>query len=615
MDRLTSIDASFLAQEREGSHMHIGGVLIFDGDAPSKEELAEHIEARLHLVPRYRQKLSFPRFEMGRPLWVDDPSFNIGYHVRHTALPAPGSGRAAAPAGRRASSPSASTAPSRCGSCGWSRATRAASSIVNKVHHAVVDGVSGADLTTVLFDLSKDGTDVPPPESAWSPAPEPSDAQVVAKGAGGPGGSAGGPGAARTRHRDRPEPGRWGARARWPRVSARSLWGTLNSAPETPLNGPIGPHRRVTWVRMPLAELKEIKNALGGTVNDVFLATVAGALHNWLRSRGMRTEGLEIRSAVPVSVRADGAGSELGNQITVMVGRLPTYVADPVERLRVVSESMKGLKESKQALGAQAIAGVEDFAPPTIFARASRLHFSNRMYNLLTTNVPGPQFPLYLLGREMSEMLPVAFLAPGQRLAIACMSYNGTRRALDDRRLRRDAGPREARVARDRGGRRAARRGRVGDNGRQALTRNSEERDLPYFKDADEVYEFIGKLFEDLADDEELGPKFRKANTIVQYQYSNPDSQITVKMIDGEDGQVDTGDTTLEPEVVMTMEADTAHKFWLGKVNVTVALARGQMKAKGPVAKILKLVPLVKPVFPRYRAMLEEKGRTDLVEA
>ena len=138
---------------------------------------------------------------------------------------------------------------------------------------------------------------------------------------------------------------------------------------------------------------------------------------------------------------------------------------------------------------------------------------------------------------------------------------------------------------------------------------------MPYFKDADEVYEFIGTLFSDLAVDDELGPKFRKANTIVQYRYTNPESVITVKMIDGEDGEVDLGETDLEPEVVMSMEADTAHKFWLGKVNVTVALARGQMKAKGPVAKILKLVPLVKPVFPRYRAMLEEKGRTDLVEA
>jgi putative sterol carrier protein len=138
---------------------------------------------------------------------------------------------------------------------------------------------------------------------------------------------------------------------------------------------------------------------------------------------------------------------------------------------------------------------------------------------------------------------------------------------------------------------------------------------LPYFKDADEVYAYIGRLFEELADDDELAPKFQKANTIVQYQYREPESQITVKLVEGEEGQVDCGTTTLEPEVVMTMDADTAHRFWLGRVNVMVALARGQMKAKGPVAKILKLVPLVKPVFPRYRAILEETDRRDLLEA
>jgi len=138
---------------------------------------------------------------------------------------------------------------------------------------------------------------------------------------------------------------------------------------------------------------------------------------------------------------------------------------------------------------------------------------------------------------------------------------------------------------------------------------------LAYFKDADEVYSYIGKLFEDLAQDEELAPKFQKANTVVQYQYSDPESTITVKLLEGEEGEVDLGETSLEPEVVMTMDADTAHRFWLGKVNVTVALARGQMKAKGPVAKILKLVPLVKPVFPRYRQMLQDAGREDLLEA
>jgi putative sterol carrier protein len=138
---------------------------------------------------------------------------------------------------------------------------------------------------------------------------------------------------------------------------------------------------------------------------------------------------------------------------------------------------------------------------------------------------------------------------------------------------------------------------------------------LAYFKDADEVYAYIGRLFEELADDDELAPKFRKANTIVQYRYRKPDSQITVRLQEGQDGRVDCGETDMEPEVVMTMDADTAHRFWLGEVNVTIAMARGQMKAKGPVAKILKLVPLVKPVFPRYRKMLAEAGRGDLLEA
>jgi putative sterol carrier protein len=138
---------------------------------------------------------------------------------------------------------------------------------------------------------------------------------------------------------------------------------------------------------------------------------------------------------------------------------------------------------------------------------------------------------------------------------------------------------------------------------------------LAYFKDADEVYQYIGRLFEELASDEELAPKFRKADTIVQYQYRDPESQITVKLIDGQDGRVDCGQTAMDPEVVMTMDADTAHRFWLGDVNVTVALARGQIKAKGPVAKILKLVPLVKPVFPRYRSLLANAGRGDLLEA
>ncbi len=200
----------------------------------------------------------------------------------------------------------------------------------------------------------------------------------------------------------------------------------MNPAPDTPLNVPIGPHRRLVLVRCELEDFKRVKNAFGGTVNDVVLTVVSGALRRWLRSRGVRTEGLELRALVPVNIRGKDERGNLGNRIVVMRGPLPVYIADPVERLHTVREAMEGLKSSKQALGAEVIAGLEEFQPPTIFARASRLHFSNRIYNLLVTNVPGPQFPLYVLGRELDELIPVAFLAPNQTLAVAIMSYNGT---------------------------------------------------------------------------------------------------------------------------------------------------------------------------------------------
>ena len=179
------------------------------------------------------------------------------------------------------------------------------------------------------------------------------------------------------------------------------------------------------WARSHLSDFKAIKDALGGTVNDVVLAVVAGALGRWLRSRGLRTEGIELRALVPVSIRAMDERGTLGNRITAMRGPLPVYVDDPVERLRIVRDSMAGLKDSKQALGAEVIAGLSDFAPPTLLAQASRLNFSTRLFNLIVTNVPGPQFPLYLLGREMLEIVPIAFLPENHALAIAIMSYNG----------------------------------------------------------------------------------------------------------------------------------------------------------------------------------------------
>ena len=192
-----------------------------------------------------------------------------------------------------------------------------------------------------------------------------------------------------------------------------------------PLNVEIGSHRRYTWVRGDLGQLRRIKSMLGGTVNDVVLAIVAGALRDWLHLRGIRTEGLELRAQVPVSIRAADERGNLGNKLAAMRAPLPVYVSDPVARLERVSESMRGVKGSKQAIGAEVISRFNDFAPPTLLAQAARINFSTRLFNVVVTNVPGPQVPLYVLGRELEDCFPVGFLPPNQALFIAVMSYNG----------------------------------------------------------------------------------------------------------------------------------------------------------------------------------------------
>jgi diacylglycerol O-acyltransferase len=422
-DRLNPVDASFLHQERSASHMHVGALAVFEGPPPAREEFMEHLQSRLHLVPRYRQKLAFPRLQMGRPFWIDDPSFNIDYHVRHTALPAPGSEEQLRQLMGRIYSQRLDRSKPLWEIWVVQGLEEGRFALISKTHHALVDGVSGVDIATVLFDLEPVPQRVPD-EDGWTPAPEPSQAELVAEGV---------KGLVRT-------PAELAGRAigavQRPRRTVAELreaaegigevvWSGLNPAPEIPLNVPIGSHRRVWWMRRRLDELKEIKNALGGTVNDVVLAVVAGALGRWLRSRGVRVEGLELRALVPVSIRTADEQGQLGNRIAAMRGPLPVYARDPVERLRIVRESMQGLKESKQALGAEVIAGLERFAPPTLLAQASRLNFSTRLFNMIVTNVPGPQFPLYLLGREMQEIVPIAFLPENHALAIAAMSYNG----------------------------------------------------------------------------------------------------------------------------------------------------------------------------------------------
>jgi diacylglycerol O-acyltransferase len=422
-DRLSAIDASFLAQEKQASHMHVGALVVFEGPPPTREEFRAHMESRLQLVPRYRQKLAFPPLEAGRPFWIDDPNFNVDYHVRHTALPKPGTQEQLRElAGRIFSQRLDRSKPL------WEvwivhGLDDDGFALISKTHHALVDGVSGVDIATVLFDLSP----VPEPpetEDRWTPAPEPSDVELLADGVKGlirtPFELAGRALGALQRPAETLETVREAAEG-----IGEVVWAGMNPAPDVPLNVPIGPHRRVRWVQSRLADFKEIKNALGGTVNDTVLTVVAGALRRWLQDRGVRTEGVELRALVPVSIRGDDEHGSLGNRIAAMRGPLPVYVDDPVERLQVVRQGMGELKESKQALGAEVIAALNDFAPPTLLAQASRLNFSTRLFNLIVTNVPGPQFPLYLLGREMQEIVPVAFLPENHALAVAIMSYNG----------------------------------------------------------------------------------------------------------------------------------------------------------------------------------------------
>jgi diacylglycerol O-acyltransferase / wax synthase len=421
-DRLSAIDASFLAQEGKSSHMHVGALITFEGPPPAYDEVLKHVEGRLHLVPRYRQKLATPRFEMGRPLWIDDPTFNIEYHVRHTALPAPGSAEQLRQlAGRIFSQRLDRSKPL------WEmwlvqglEDNRFA--LISKTHHALVDGVSGVDIASVLFDLGPVPQQVGPDD--WTPHPEPSQAELIAEGAKSVAKLPVGIASRATRAVSHP---RQALSSATEAVEALGevVWAGLNPAPETPLNVPIGPHRRVIWVQGRLDEYKEIKNALGGTVNDVVLTVVTGALRRWLRLRGTRVEGLELRALVPVSIRGQHERGQLGNRIAAMRGPLPVYCRDAVECLDLVRESMGHLKDSKQALGAEVIAGLQDFAPPTLLAQASRLNFSTRLFNVIVTNVPGPQFPLYLLGREIEEIVPIAFLPENHALAIAIMSYNG----------------------------------------------------------------------------------------------------------------------------------------------------------------------------------------------
>ncbi len=423
LDRLTAIDASFLSNESDSTHMHIGAVLIFEGPPPKYDDFVDHVESRLPYVPRYRQKLVYPPLDAGRPLWADDPSFNLSFHMRHTALPSPGDDKELIALANRVFSQGLDRTRPLWEMWLVQELADDRFAVLIKSHHAMIDGVSGVDIGTVIFDVTPDAEPIVP-EEEWAPHTEPSSIDLLRRSASELAGapvSLGERLVSAVRH---PESvmDRLGDQAEGLAEVARAF---ADPAPEVPLNTEIGPHRRIAWARADLDDFKKVKDSFSTTVNDVVLAIVAGSVREWLIARGVPTDDLELRAMVPVSVRGEEERGHLGNRLATMRAPLPVYEEDPVARLEIVTAAMDGLKQSKQALGAETIARLNDFAPPTLLAQAARLTFSTRLFNLLVTNVPGPQIPLYMLGRKLEEAFPMAFLAKNHALAIGVMSYDG----------------------------------------------------------------------------------------------------------------------------------------------------------------------------------------------
>ena len=421
-DRITALDASFLHLEKAGARLHVASVTIFEGPAPTWDELRAHVEARLHLVPRFRQRLAEVPLDQGRPVWVDDPHFNLRYHLRHAGLPAPGSEEQLKNlAGRLFAQPLDRTKPL------WELSLvdglwDGQFALVAKSHHALVDGELSVDITRVLFDTEPDAAPPPGPSSPWVARPLPTPAQLLSD--------------ALLERATQPRELRRSARAvlRGPRrlvqgtrerlqASGALAFAGLEPAPPTPLNVKVGPHRRYTWVDAELGELRAIKDSLGGTVNDAVLAVVAGALGRYLRHRRVDTRDLVLRALVPISVRSDDPEHE--SVVEPLDAPLPVGIEDPVEQYRAIRDATSVLEGTREAIDARTLTELAGFASPTIMSQAARLQPSQRFFNLVVTNVPGPQFPLYLLGRRLRALYPVVPITGRQALGIAVMSYDG----------------------------------------------------------------------------------------------------------------------------------------------------------------------------------------------
>ncbi len=418
---MSTLDAGFYFVEHENVPMHLGSLALFEGPAPAYADLVKLLAAKLPLVPRYRQVVRTSPLQIFRPVWVDDEHFEIGYHVRHSAIPPPGGDEQLRNLAARVFAQRLDRSRPLWETWFLEGIEGGRWAIISKVHHCMVDGIGGTDLMTVVFDLSPDAAR--PAPVTWKPEPGPSVLNLVAGGvrdtvtwplrqlAGVPGfltqqlGSAA----------DLLDFGRGltGSARRLAAPSARSL------------NGPIGPHRRWAWTTASLTEVKQVRQASGGTVNDVLLAAITRGFRDLLDARGELADGLIVRSLVPVSVRGQDERGLITNRVSAVLANLPVGEPDPVRRLALLREQMDDLKSTDQAVGAQLLTEMLGFAAPTLLALGSRAAFRipQPLVQTVTTNVPGPRFPLFILGRRMERAYPYVPIGDNLRISVAIFSY------------------------------------------------------------------------------------------------------------------------------------------------------------------------------------------------
>src|SRR4051812_34126679 len=426
-DRLSPLDVSFLYMETPSTPMHVGGVAIFDPPEGGfdYDRLVDLISQRIALVPRYRQKVKLIPGRIANPVWVDDEDFDVTYHVRRSALPRPGTNAQLRELVARLQSRQLDHNRPLWEIYLVEGLEEGRVAVITKTHHAMVDGVSAVDIGTVILDLTPTPREVP--EDDWLPQREPGSGSLVA--------------GAMTDLVRRPTQAVDSVRGAALDLQAtaakvagvaggmlQSMRTMARSAPSSPLNATIGEQRRFGMARTDLDDYKRVRKAHGGTVNDVVLATVSGALRTWLLTRGESVSPAStVRAMVPVSIRGDDPASSLGNRVSSYFVDLPVGEPSPTVRLAQVSHAMRGHKESNQSVGADALVALSGFAPPTLHSLGARVAsgLTRRLFNVVVTNVPGPQFPLYAAGALLLEGFPVVPLAKNQAVSIGLTSYNG----------------------------------------------------------------------------------------------------------------------------------------------------------------------------------------------